>query len=93
MIFFNKRIPFRCNYCGAKVLISLKLVQQLENDNRTDTTCPPKIECHYCHMGYVIPIHYKSKNGKTYKFDDLYDKIPTLDPDSFFDRLLDPDNF
>ena len=93
MIFFNKRIPSRCNYCGVKVLISLKLVQQLENDNRTDTICPPKIECHYCHMGYVIPINYKSKNGKTYKFDDLSDKIPLLDPDSFFERLLDKDNF
>jgi hypothetical protein len=42
-------------------------------------------------MGFVIPINYVSKNGLTYKFDDLADKIPTLDTDSFFDRLLNDD--
>ena len=89
---FNRRIPFKCNYCGAEVNIFLTHVKQLETENRDDSVCPLKIECHYCHMGYVIPINYKSKNGKTYKFDDLYDKIPTLDPNTFFDRLLDEDN-
>jgi hypothetical protein len=42
-------------------------------------------------MGFVIPINYVSKNGLTYKFDDLADKIPTLDTDSFFDSLLNDD--
>jgi len=94
MIFFRKsKIPFRCNYCNCKINIRLHYVLQLENENKDSSVCPIKIECHYCHMGYIIPINYKSKNGKTYKFDELYDKIPTLDPDTFFDRLLDKDNF
>jgi hypothetical protein len=29
-----------------------------------------------------------SKNGKTYKFGELADKIPTLDPRSFIKRVL-----
>ena len=90
---FNSRITFKCNYCGAEIKAPLKLVERLENKNRNDAVCPPKTECHYCHMGFVIPLNYKSKNGKTYKFDELADKIPTLDPDSLFDRLLDEDNF
>jgi hypothetical protein len=90
---FNNRISFKCNYCGAEIKATLKLVERLENKNRGDAVCPPKIECHYCHMGFVIPLNYKSKNGKIYKFDELADKIPTLDPDSLFDRLLDEDNF
>ncbi len=90
---FNIRIPFKCNYCGAQIKATLKLVEQLENKNRNDPLCPPKTECHYCHMGFVIPLNYKSMNGKIYKFDELADKIPTLDPHSFFDRLLDEDNF
>mgnify|MGYP001582001342 CR=1 FL=1 len=94
MIFFRKsKFPFRCNYCGCKVKVPLQDVLQLENENKDDSVCPLKIECHYCHMGYVIPSNYKSKNGKTYKFDELYNKVPTLDPNTFFDRLLDEDNF
>ena len=90
---FNSRIPFKCNYCGAEVNVHLQRIKQLELENRDDFVCPLKIECHYCHMGFVIPVNYKSKNGKTYKFDDLYDKIPTLDPNTLMKRLLDPDNF
>ncbi len=86
---FNVRIPLKCNYGGAEVNFSLKLVQQFEYANRDDAACPPKTECHYCHMGFVIPLYYMSMNGKTYKFDELADKILVLYPDSFFDRLLD----
>lgn len=94
MLFFKKtRIPFRCNYCLAEVSFSLKLVQQLENENRDNLVCPPKTECHYCHMGFVIPINYKSKNGKIYKFDEFASKIPTLNPNTLLQRLLDEDNF
>ena len=89
----NIRIPFRCNYCGADFSFSLHIVERLEIENRDDFVCPSKSECDYCHTGFVIPINYTSKNGITYKFDDLADKIPTLDPDSLLDRLLDPDNF
>lgn len=90
---FNRRIPFKCNYCGTEVNISLTHVKQLETEKRDDSVCPLIIEYHYCHMGYVIPINYTSKNGITYKFDDLWEKVPTLDSDTLFDRLLDPDNF
>ena len=89
----NTRILFRCNYCRADFSFPLRLVERLENENRDDLVCPPKLECDYCHTGFVIPINYTSKNGITYKFDDLAAKIPTLDPDSLLDRLLDPDNF
>lgn len=92
--FFTKqKILFRCNYCACEVYFSKKLVRQLEHENRDDSVCPPKTQCHYCHMGFVIPLYYKSKNGTIYKFDDLADKIPHLHPDSFFDRLLDEDYF
>jgi hypothetical protein len=90
---FNSRITFKCNYCGTEIKTTLKLVERLEYKNRNDAVCPPKTECHYCHMGFVIPLNYKSKNGKSYKFDELADKIPTLDPDSLLNRLLDEDNF
>jgi len=89
---FSKRpFLFRCNYCNAKVYFSKNFVQQLEYENRDDPVCPPKTECHYCHMGFVIPAHYTSKNGKTYIFSELADKIPTLNPDTFFERLLNDD--
>ncbi len=92
-IFSKKTVLLRCNYCDAEVTFSLKFVQQLEQDNKDDLPCPPKTQCHYCHMGFVLPVSYKSKNGTIYTFDDLADKIPHLDQDSFFDRLLDEDNF
>lgn len=90
---FDHRILFRCNYCNAEVRFSKKLVRQLERDNRDDPICPLKTECHYCHMGFVIPVSYKSKNGNRYTFDTLADKIPHLDPNSFFDRLFHEDHF
>jgi hypothetical protein len=93
LFFPKKKILLRCNYCGSEVKFSIKLVQQLEYEYRDDSVCPPKTECHYCHMGFVIPINYLSKNGKTYKFDELAAKIPTLDQDSFLDRLLDDNHF
>jgi len=91
--FTKKKILLRCNYCNAEILFSKKLVEQLEHENRYDPLCPPKTQCHYCHMGFVIPVFYKSKNGTIYKFDALWEKIPTLDPETFFDRLLDLNNF
>jgi hypothetical protein len=92
-IFTKQKILLRCNYCACEVYFSKKLVEQLENKNKDDPVCPPKTECHYCHMGFVIPVSYKSKNGKIYKFDDLSGKIPLLDPHSFFERLLDKKHF
>ncbi len=92
-IFTKQKILLRCNYCNAEVCFSKKLVEQLEYENRDDIVCPPKTQCHYCHMGFVIPVHYKSKNGKIYTFDNLSVKIPHLAQDTFFDRLLDDDYF
>lgn len=92
-LFTQQKILLRCNYCGAEVCFSKILVAQLEHEHRDDSVCPPKTECHYCHMGFVVPVYYKSKNGQIYKFDDLADKIPHLDQDSFFNRLLDDDYF
>ena len=88
-IFAKQKIDFKCNFCHEEVLFSRKLVERLERRNREDSVCPPKTECHYCHTGFVIPLHYKSKNGKTYAFNELAHKIPTLDPDSLLERLLD----
>ncbi len=92
-IFLKNRILFRCNYCNAAVRVPIKIVYQLENENRQDSVCPIKIECHYCHMGFVIPVYFKSKNGKIYKFDEIASKIPHLDPNTLLDRLFDEDNF
>lgn len=91
-LFPKKKILIRCNYCGSEVIFSLKLVQQLELKNTNDPLCPPKTECHYCHLGFVLPVFSKSKNGKIYKFNELADKILSLSQDSFFDRLLDDDH-
>lgn len=92
-LFTKHRILFRCNYCNAEVSFSKKFVLQLESAHRDNSVCPLKVECHYCHMGFVIPVNYISKNGKIYKFDDLAHKIPHLDPDTLLDRLLNKDNF
>jgi hypothetical protein len=93
MTFFKKHsILFRCNYCNAEVSLSKKFVLQLEADNRDDSICPLIVECHYCHMGFVIPVNYKSKTGKIYNFDELANKIPHLNSNTLLDRLLDEDN-
>jgi hypothetical protein len=94
MIFFKKSsVLFRCNYCFEEFSFSKKSVLQLEANNLDDSVCPVKEECHYCHMGFVIPVNYKSKNGKIYRFDELAHKIPHLDPESLLDRLFDEHNF
>ncbi len=92
-LFSKKNILLKCNYCGCEVNFPLKLVHQLEQENSDDPLCPPKTECHYCHMGFVLPVFYKSINGSIYKFDELAHKIPHLDQNSFFDRLFDEENF
>lgn len=88
-LFARKHVLFRCNYCNATVKATINRVLRLERRNRHDPVCPLKEECHYCHMGFVIPVHYKSKNGKIYKFDELAPKIPHLDPKTLLERLLD----
>ena len=78
-LFQKKIIIFRCNYCNSEIQVPFKIVQWLEHKNTTDLLCPVKEECHYCHMDFVLPIFYQSKNCKIYIFAELAHKIPYLD--------------
>ena len=89
----KKKIIFRCNYCNAEITASIKAVQQLEIENAHDPLCPVKQECHYCHMGFVLPVFYQSKNGTIYTFDDLAEKIPHLDENALLERIFHEDLF
>ncbi len=97
MIFFKEPdILFRCTHCKAEESFNKKFVAKLEAENRHDSICPLKVECHICHSGYAIPIKYKSKTGKIYNFNKLADKIPHIthdSVDSLLKHLLDEDNF
>lgn len=97
MIFFKEPvILFRCTYCKAEESFSKKFVIKLESDNKDDTVCPLKVECHICHSGFAIPVNYKSKSGKTYIFDALADSIPHFEHDSvesLLEHLLDDEFF
>ncbi|MFC1566534.1 hypothetical protein ACFL4A_01680 [bacterium] len=92
-LFHKKKILLRCNYCNAEISAAIKDVQQLEIENANDPLCPVKEECHYCHMGFVLPVFYKSKNGKIYKFDELAKKIAHLDENQLLERIFHEDHF
>ena len=92
-LFQKKIIIFRCNYCNAEIPVPIKIVQQLELKNTSDLLCHVKAECDYCHMGFILPIFYQSKNGKIYKFAELAHKIPHLDQNSCLSRIFNDDHF
>jgi hypothetical protein len=62
----------------------------MEDLNSQDIVCPIKTECHYCFKGFLIPVFYISKIGKTYSFDNIALKISSLKPLPFWKRLFNP---
>jgi len=53
---FKKRLKFICPSCGYVVKLTQKRFQNLSQEGfiRFDHKNKPKIECHMCHMAYMV---------------------------------------
>lgn len=88
--FFKKSpVLFRCTHCYYEYELSPKQVRYLEKQNRTDPVCSAKHPCHICHIGFMIPIKYTNKHGKSFLFHEIKPKIQNLDPDTVLERIFD----
>jgi hypothetical protein len=98
---FKKPEPIlmRCTLCSFELPFSMREVRRLEKLNAKDPVCPIKEECHICHTGFMIPVSYINKSGKTFLYDKIKPKIKNLDPDTVAQRIyehpdmLDLDSF
>ncbi|MCR4321702.1 MAG: hypothetical protein NUV74_15365 [Candidatus Brocadiaceae bacterium] len=92
--FFSNKIQtvlVRCTYCYDEFYLSPREVRLLETKNTGDTVCPVKEECDMCHIGFVIPVNYTNKHGKTYRFHEMKPKIKNLDPNTVTERIFSHD--
>ncbi len=89
--FFSKKnklpILVRCTYCYYEFDLSPREVRLLETKNAGDTVCSVKEECDICHIGFMIPVNYTDKQGKTYLFHEMKPKIKNLNPDTVIERI------
>ncbi len=98
---FKKQEPvlMRCTLCSFEYPISAREAHYLEKHNAKDSVCPIKEECHICHTGFMIPVSYTNKSGKTFLYNKIKPKIKNLDPDTAVQRIyehpdmLDLDSF
>lgn len=98
--FFSKKqkppIPFdpaqdmlvRCTHCSYEFHLLPEEVPLLETRNACDPVCSVKEECDICHIGFMIPLNYTNKHGKTYLFHELKPKIKSLDPNTVTKRIF-----
>lgn len=86
----KKRTPvlMRCTYCYEEMDFSAKQVRMLMAKNTYDPVCSIKEECHYCHIGFVIPVKYKDNSGNTFLFHEIKPKIKNLDPNTVMERIF-----
>ena len=89
--FFSKKhklpILVRCTYCYYEFDLSPREVRLLETKNAGDHVCSVKEECDICHVGFMIPVNYTDKRGKTYLFHETKPKIKNLNPDTVMERI------
>lgn len=88
----KKPVLMRCTYCYEEIDFSAKEIRTLFAKNTTDPVCPIKDECHFCHIGFMIPVKYKDKHGNTYLFHKIKPKIKNLDPNTVMERIFDHDD-
>ncbi len=84
----NKPILVRCTHCYDEFELTIREVRLLKEQNKSDSICPIKEECHICHIGYVIPVKYTDKDGKEYNYSEIKPKIKNLDPDTVMERIF-----
>ncbi len=89
--FFSKKnklpVLVRCTYCYYEFDLSPGEVRLLETQNARDPVCSVKEECDICHIGFMIPVNYTDKQGKTYLFHEMKPKIKNLNPDTVMERI------
>lgn len=88
--FFKKnKLPVlvRCTHCYYEFDLSPREVRLLETQNADDPVCSVKEECDICHIGFMIPVNYTDKRGKTYLFHEMKPKIKNLNPDTLMERI------
>ena len=88
---FKKHPPvlFRCTHCSFEFELPIIEVRLLEYQNLTDTVCQAKEPCHMCHIGFMIPVNYTNKQGKSFLFHQIKPLIKNLDPDTVMERIFD----
>ena len=91
--FFSKKhrqpVLVRCTHCYYEFHLSPREVRLLEGKNADDPVCSVKEECEICHIGFMLPVKYTDKQGKTYLFHELKPKIKNLDPNTVMFRIFD----
>ena len=79
-------VLLRCTYCDFEYDADQGDISYISQLHKNDSVCTIKSECDICHTGFMIPVNYTDKNGKTYRFDELKTKIKNLDPDTSLER-------
>lgn len=90
--FFSKKkqpVLVRCTYCYDEFYLSPREVRLLETKNAGDPVCSLIEECDICHIGFMIPVNYTNKHGKTFLFHEIKPKIKNLDPNTVMLRLFE----
>jgi len=64
---FGRKIRFICPGCALVSQLDRRYVRDHEDELSRDPGGPPEIECHWCHQGLMIPIHYRFRNGRTFQ--------------------------
>jgi len=82
----------RCTNCYYDFYLSPREVRLLESQNANDPVCSVKEECHVCHIGFMIPVKYTDKSGKTYLYHEIKPKIKNLDPNTVMERIMNDDD-
>lgn len=70
----EEKVKFRCKKCKIEESIPAEIVHELDYQDEGDKRYPPQFRCENCD-GIMIPIKYKSFNGKLY----TWDKCKNLD--------------
>ena len=89
MHLFRTRQPvlLRCTNCYFEDDFSPQEIRRLERQNHNDPICPVKAECDIGHIGFMIPVDYTDKTGKTYRFHEIKPHIQHLDPNTVMERI------
>ncbi len=78
----------RCTHCTYEYHLLPEEVRLLETKNIGDPVCLVKQECDICHIGFMIPVNYTDRYGKTYLFHEIKPKIKNLDPKIVTKRIF-----
>jgi hypothetical protein len=49
--------------------------------------CPFSDPCHICHIGFMIPVDYKTDEGKRYLYENVKPLVKKLDPKTVMARI------